>query len=181
MKLDVPYFEVCEIPEALTLALLDAIDPEDWFVEDYRKGANTMDSVDSIPIHHTPLCLFPFSTDESIKSIRKMKLFNKFEPTLLPILDLLREHYSFSQYAAFLAKLAPRSLIADHRDTGNFLSKCHRIHVPLQTNPNVAYAIDEVEYHWPVGKIYEFDNMRVHGVRNRSDDCRIHLVVNLYE
>jgi hypothetical protein len=179
MKLAVPYIEVCEVPDELISGMLGAIAEEDWHVSDYRNAAGNMSGTNSIPIHHTPLCA-TCATGEAIKAIRKEVLFEKFEPLLNPFLDLLRGHYDFNQYAAFIARLHPRSDVGMHSDKGEFLETCHRIHFPLQTNQHVAYCIEDQEYYWQRGKSYEFDNTRIHGVKNRSDEIRIHLVVNLY-
>jgi hypothetical protein len=177
LKLNTPYFEVCDVDDALVDALVSAIDEADWSVANYRKVA--MSQTDTIPIHHTPLC-YSCADERTIHSIRKEPQFEKFEPLIRPILELLRGHYTFNQYAAFIARLYPNGQIAMHPDVGVFLETCHRIHIPLQTNPRVAYCIEDQEYYWPRGKIYEFDNTRLHGVKNRSDEMRIHLVVNLY-
>jgi hypothetical protein len=179
MKLAVPYIEICDVPEELIFDMLGAITEDDWHISDYRSAAGNMGSTNSIPIHHTPLCA-TCTTGEAIKAIRKEVLFDKFEPHLNPFLDLLREHYQFNQYAAFLARLHPHGDIGMHPDSGAFLETCHRVHIPLQTNPKVAYCIEDQEYYWQRGKAYEFDNTRLHGVKNRSDEIRIHLVVNLY-
>jgi hypothetical protein len=180
MKLAVPCIEICDVPNDLIVGMLDAIAEDDWHTSDYRNAADNMSGTNSIPIHHTPLCASGLCTDEPIKAIRKEALFDKFEPHFNPFLDLLRAHYEFGQYAAFLARLHPHKNIGMHPDKGNFLTKCHRIHFPLQTNPKVAYCIEDQEYYWQRGKAYEFDNTRLHGVKNRSDETRIHLVVNLY-
>jgi hypothetical protein len=179
MKLAVPYIEICDVPVDIILGMLDAIAEEDWHVSDYRNAAGNMSDTNSIPIHHTPLCA-TCKTGEAIKAIRKEALFDKFEPLLNPFLDLLRDHYEFNQYAAFIARLHPHKQVGMHPDCGEFLETCHRIHFPLQTNPKVAYCIEDQEYYWKRGKAYEFDNTRIHGVKNRSDEMRIHLVVNLY-
>jgi len=180
MKLSVPYFEVCDVPKEPIGHILNEIEERDWHISDYRNGVGNMSGTNSIPIHHTPLCASGLCTDEPIKAIRQEVLFDKYAPLIAPFLNLLREYYRFNQYAAFLARLHPRSDIGMHYDGGNFLTKCHRIHVPLQTNPKVAYCIGDREYYWQRGKAYEFDNTRLHGVRNRSDEQRIHLVINLY-
>lgn len=180
MKLPVPYYEVCDVPQELIENILSIIDEQDWHVSDYRREAGNMGSTNSIPIHHTPLCA-TCQTEEAIQSIRKEVLYDKFEPVLRPILDLLGTKFKYNQYAAFMARLEPQSEIGVHRDAGAFLETCNRIHIPLVTNPKVAYFIGGKEYYWPVGKAYEFDNTRLHGVRNRSNEYRIHLVVNLYD
>lgn len=180
MKMSSPFIELCDVPSSATDALLFAIAEDDWHASDYRKAASNMISTNTIPIHHTPLCASGLCTDDPIKAIRREPLYDKFAPLIAPILDLLRGHRPFEQYAAFLARLHPSSEIGMHHDRGNFLTKCHRIHIPLQTNPEVAYCIEDKEYYWRRGKAYEFDNTRLHGVKNRSDQIRIHLVVNLY-
>jgi hypothetical protein len=179
MRLKSPIIEICDVPEELISGMLGAIAEDDWHISDYRNAAGNMSHTNSIPIHHTPLCA-TCATSEAIKAIRKEVLFDKFEPFLRPFLDLLRDHYEFNQYAAFIARLHPQKEIGMHTDSGVFLETCHRIHLPLQTNPKVAYCIDGQEYYWQRGKAYEFDNTLIHGVKNRSEEFRIHLVVNLY-
>lgn len=174
------YIEVGNIDMIMIGKFLSKISEEDWYVSTYRDNIPTMLSTNSIPLHHTSLCASGLCNDDAINSIRKEPLFYKFEGELMTIIEILKEHYNFKQYAAFLARLDPESEIGEHVDSGNFLTKCHRIHIPLKTNPDVAYCIDNIEYHWPSGKIYEFDNTRLHSVKNRSKEQRIHLVVNLY-
>lgn len=177
MKLSAPYLEVCDVSDGLLDALLLAIDEEDWGVANYRK--TVFPQTDTIPIHHTPLC-YSCQDMRAIHSIRKEPQFDKFEPLIRPMLELLGQHYTFNQYAAFIARLCPMGKIGMHHDVGDFLETCHRIHIPLQTNPEVAYCIEDQEYYWPRGKVYEFDNTRLHGVKNYSSETRIHLVINLY-
>lgn len=179
MKLEVAQKLVCNIPDALIQAMLDTISPEDWDADNYRQKTGNMNDTKSIPIMHTVLCATSKDMD-AINAIRPELLYDKFIPVLQPILDILATVYPFTKYAAFLAYLKPNGVIGTHPDIGLFLSKCHRVHVPLLTNPGVAYVIDGQEYYWERGNAYEFDNTRPHGVINRSDEPRIHLVVNLY-
>lgn len=180
MKLDVDQKIVGEMPTQLIDNLLNAIVEEDWYAGDYRQKVGNMDDCNSIPIHHTPLCAVADCDGKAIRSIRKEKMYNKFYPFLEPILNELSRHYQFNQYAAFMARLAPGGVIGEHIDRGSFLELCHRVHVPLKSNPKVRYVIDGQSYYWEPGKIYEFNNTKQHGVYNESDEYRIHLVVNLY-
>jgi hypothetical protein len=180
MKLDVDQKVVCDVPDEIIQRLLDSIEESDWHVSDYRNAAGNMSDTHSIPIMHTPLCASGYCDMRPIDDIQPEPLYEKFYPHVEPILGLLGEHYQFAKYAAFMALLKPRGVVGLHPDKGHFLELCHRIHVPLLTNPGVAYHIDGKEYYWQRGKAYEFDNTRVHGVFNRSDDPRIHLVINLY-
>ena len=180
MKLDVPQKIIREIPTSLIDNLLNAFTEEDWHISDYRNGAGGMSKTNTIPILHTPLCRTGQCDMGAIKSIKKELLYDKYYPLVEPILELLKENYQYRQCALFITRLAPHSVIESHPDSGNFLELCHRVHVPLKTNPKVKYVIDDVPYYWEAGKVYEFDNTRVHGVINESDDYRIHLIINLY-
>lgn len=180
MKLDIPYKQVTTVPEELLVALESSFTEEDWFTSDYRQAAGNMESTNSIPILHTPLCVKGGQGYKAIAGIREEKLYGKYAPLVEPIINLLKEHYTFNKHACFLARLAPYSNIGGHRDKGLFLELCNRIHVPIVTNPNVKYVIDSQQYYWERGKVYEFDNTRIHGVKNLSSKHRIHLVINLY-
>jgi hypothetical protein len=180
MKLNVDHKIVCDIDETIIDSIVDAFTEDDWHVSDYRNKAGGMSKTNTIPIMHTPLCRTGQCDMEPIKQLRKELLYDKYFPLVEPVLDKLREHYQFRQYAIFIARLSPKSSINPHADSGNFLELCNRIHVPLVTNPEVKYMIDKNFYYWQRGKIYEFDNTRLHGVYNNSDEYRIHLVINLY-
>jgi hypothetical protein len=176
----VPYKEVCDIDTNVLNSILQSITEQDWVTEDYRKTVGNMTSTNSIPIMHTTLCASGYMNDTPIHSIKPGILFDKYITLIQPVLEQLASVYKYDKYACFLSRLYPHSAIGEHIDTGNFLTKCHRIHVPIKTNPDVSYKINGIEYFWPAGKIYEFDNTLRHGVINRSDEERIHLVVNLY-
>jgi len=180
MILDVAQKKVGQMPMHFIDALLDSIDEKDWYMDDYRNNVENMNFCNSIPILHTPLCASGRHDIEPIRSIRKEKLYDKFFPFISPMLEILRQHYTFRQYSCFISRLHPSGVIGEHRDTGSFLELCHRVHIPLKSNPQVRYVIDDKSYYWEPGKIYEFDNTRLHGVFNESQDYRIHLVVNLY-
>ena len=180
MKMDVPYIKVCDISTDILDNILNNIDEDDWFKWDYRKNVANMDDCNSIPIHHTPLCASGWNNMKPILNIRKEPSYDKYYPLIEPILERLKKYYDYNQYATFLARLRPNATIGFHCDSGNFLTLCHRIHVPLKTNPKVYYCIENAVYHWEKGSIYEFDNTRVHGVKNESIEDRIHLIINLY-
>lgn len=177
MKLDVDQKIICKIADNLIQNILDAIDKDDWFVEDYRNSASGMNGVNSIPIFHSKDCA---DRSDALLTVKKGKLFGKYYPLVKPILNELKKYYYFNYHASFLARLNPRQTITSHVDIGDFLLKCNRIHVPLKTNPKVIYLINGEKYYWKRGFIYEFDNTLWHGVYNKSDEDRIHLILNLY-
>jgi uncharacterized protein YkvS len=180
MKLNVDQKLVGSIPNVFIENLLNAIDENDWFVDDYRATAGNMENCNSIPILHSHLCINDLYSFNAIKDIAQRPLFSKYFLFIEDILNELKKYYSFRQYACFLSRLRPNGVIGFHRDNGYFLELCHRVHIPLKSNPNVEYVIENNSYYWEPGNIYEFDNTRLHGVFNNSNENRIHLVVNLY-
>jgi hypothetical protein len=178
MKLDVDQKIVCSIEDHLIENILNAIDENDWHLDDYRNFADNMQDVNSIPIFHSSQCGI---SPDALLTVKKRKLFDKFYPLILPILDELKKYYDYNFHTSFMARLNPKGNIGIHEDCGDFLMRAHRIHVPLKTNENVIYYIDGKNYYWKRGFIYEFDNSLNHGVMNNSDQERIHLVLNLYK
>lgn len=172
MKLEVPYKVVGKIDTKLTDAFINKLVKDDWYVYDYRQPMNGMKDCNSIPLRH--------SSEYTSSTIRNMPLFEKFEKELQDVLDYLKTFYKFEEYVAFMARLQPGGVIDPHHDSGEFLEQIHRVHVPLQTNSKCVYTVEDIEVNMEVGNVYEIDNMRVHGVYNRGDDYRIHLVINLY-
>jgi len=77
-----------------------------------------------------------------------------------------------------LAKLKPNCTIPPHQDHGPHLEKCRRLHIPLITNDNVDFIVDDKSHNLKEGFVYEFDNTRTHHVTNNSDEERIHLIVD---
>ena len=180
MKLNVDHFKIAKIDDVIIQDILSIIDEDDWNINNYRKTASNMLDTDSIPILHTPLCASGINSLEAIRSIRKEVLYDKYFPKVEPVLDILREYYTFKQYAIFISRLHPHKRIGMHQDSGKFLELCHRIHLPLQTNDKIFYVIENNKYNWERANLYEFDNLLNHGVENNSDEHRIHLIINLY-
>lgn len=77
-----------------------------------------------------------------------------------------------------LASLPASREIIPHRDHGPAYERTRRIHVPLQTDPRVRFAIDGEDFYLEAGGIYEVNNMLEHGVVNGSEVDRVHLIVD---
>jgi aspartyl/asparaginyl beta-hydroxylase (cupin superfamily) len=78
-----------------------------------------------------------------------------------------------------LAKLLPHKSVERHTDMGELLPRIHRCHLPIKTNINVSFVIDETPFYFECGTWYELDNTRQHSVVNKSDEARIHLIVDI--
>lgn len=75
-------------------------------------------------------------------------------------------------------RLEPGAAVSYHCDSHYFWRNHVRIHVPVITTPEVAFYCDDDEVHMAAGESWTFDNWRGHSVENRSDQTRIHLVID---
>lgn len=80
-----------------------------------------------------------------------------------------------------LASLPPSRRIFPHRDRGSAYEMTHRVHVPIQTDPQVRFSVDGEDHHLEAGEIYEVNNLLEHGVTNESRLDRVHLIVDFLE
>jgi hypothetical protein len=179
MKLNVPCFEICDVPLTVVDNIANNISEEEWGEGDYRSSFKNLDETESILIMHSPQCSV-HGDDRSIESIEEQAGYNKFYPLVRPVLEILSNFYQYNKFACFLARLKSGKSIGVHTDGGNFLTKCHRIHLPIVTHEKVEYCIKDRSYFWKKGTLYEFDNTLPHAVFNNSPIDRVHLVINLY-
>lgn len=82
---------------------------------------------------------------------------------------------------AQVALLGPGDDIPEHTDFGPTLEVSHRVHVPLETHPDVQFVVEGQNISLKVSEAYELDNMRSHRVFNGSPNRRIHIIVDYHE
>lgn len=93
--------------------------------------------------------------------------------------EAIAAHYGGTILRLLLAELAPGSTIPRHQDGGELLTRSHRCHVPIVTNPHVRFEIGETAHYFAPGEVWEVDNMRRHGVVNLGKSRRVHLICNV--
>jgi len=211
MRLDVAQRKVGEVEQEWVNNLLEFLDQneEDWHKDDYRKGLPEMSMCNSLPLRHSYQCAIQPDSEhemammhmEQILDIKNRVLFDKYEELTRPFTERIKEIYPHStELSYFLSRLKAHGKILGHTDNALFGFGCHRIHIPLKTDPKVEYVIaDEIcndidegrnlacegkcektSYFWDVGGVYEFSQDRWHEVINGSDEPRIHLIYNAY-
>ena len=83
--------------------------------------------------------------------------------------------------AARLMRLDPDSAILTHCDPdldGEGDGGCVRLHVPLRTNPGVAFLLNGRRVHMAPGECWYLRLSDPHSVRNDGDTPRVHLVID---
>lgn len=106
--------------------------------------------------------------------------------TMLPTAHLQRLPYIRQILASFgvvwsrsrLMRLAPRAAVPEHADINYHWFKRVRLHIPIVTRPTVRFQCGNQSVHMAAGEAWLFDNWRLHGVENPSDEERIHLVAD---
>ena len=182
MKLNVPYKVLCDIDLNLIEDIENTISESDWHVDEVRNTMTNLTQTQSILIRYFD----DYSKVDEFNwqsHLVNYSMYEKYKPLIEQVLTHIKENTDIKvkDYMCFFSRLSPHGEVGIHRDSGSFLEKCHRIHIPIVTHPDCKYIIQNIAYHWKCGKVYEFDNTRPHGVDNRSDIWRTHLMINIYE
>jgi len=77
-----------------------------------------------------------------------------------------------------LTRLAPKAIIKPHADGGHSLSRCHRIHLPILSNPNCHFQVGGTTLVMKPGEVWEINNRLTHAVSNDGDEPRVHLILD---
>lgn len=78
-----------------------------------------------------------------------------------------------------LLSLQPGSEIKPHRDQGlSYLEGEFRLHVPIVTNPDVEFVVDDQRLLMQPGECWYADFTREHSVANHGKAARVHLVLD---
>lgn len=183
MKLQTPYKIVGTVDAAVIDAFIEALDMEAFKKDNKRSRMGNLQYTRAIILRHDESYIANALNEAEkgdklgLTDFSSMLEYRKHVDT---ILSALSKHYIFKDYAMLLALLFPRRSVGKHVDSGEFLDTCHRVHIPLITNPECFYTVGDQTWHMEKGTIYEIDNQRIHGVINGGNEDRVHLIVNLY-
>ena len=76
--------------------------------------------------------------------------------------------------------LPPGGYIKDHFDFHtSFQFGLLRLHIPVITDPGVAFVIDGERMDWKPGELWYGDFSKVHSVKNDSQIVRVHIVIDV--
>lgn len=110
--------------------------------------------------------------------------WDEWKDLLEPVLAAATADYGYERGAfprVMLARMAPGGEIEPHNDSNPAAQWPHKIHIPILTNPDVTFFVDEVAYHFAEGEAVEVNNMAVHAVTNRGTTDRIHLIFEYFD
>jgi hypothetical protein len=79
-------------------------------------------------------------------------------------------------FRAMMARLPAGARIERHRDMHPSFAVSHRIHIPMQTNADVAFIVGTQRIQTEVGVAFELNNRLPHEVSNYGPTPRIHFI-----
>jgi Aspartyl/Asparaginyl beta-hydroxylase len=177
MKLPERLIELFDYPVDAVLAALPPPAAPVWDANPYRQVKHQVHS-------QTRSIIFEWISDSWQPGQKAVILHSDPAPgpltdAVYACADKLNERYHGRIIRLLLAELKPRAKISPHKDMGPGVVLVHRLHVPVVSNPDVKFFIDDVSHYLKPGIAYEFDNTRRHAVDNDSDSPRIHLMCDI--
>ena len=158
--------------KAKVLALTD----EDWAAYDFRQNrpGSAQAETESIPL------IFDEDFRHENPTVREKFIELDGNALLESLLQSISDYYTGEGYVvrALLVRLKPHGAIPPHTDQGYSLLHCRRIHIPVITTDNVEFTVGGEQRAMKEGEVWEINNAREHAVYNRSDNKRVHLIVD---
>lgn len=96
-----------------------------------------------------------------------------------PYLREVLDSFACEKASVRLMALEAGAVIKPHRDPGGaFEDGIARLHIPLQTHPDVTFGIEQQTVHFSAGDCWYLNAACTHAVYNRSPMTRIHLMLD---
>jgi len=125
--------------------------------------------------------------DDFIKRVFHLPWFQhpEWRDLILPIFESIGVDPN-KVIRCLLAKMNPGSTIPVHHDTGFWVPRSHRLHVPIITNERVVFRVglnenEMIRFAFDEGYIIELNNQAKHAVDNFWDGTRVHLIFDYVE
>lgn len=102
--------------------------------------------------------------------------------TIKTLVDELLFNFPSNSVATMvvLINLPVSKNITAHIDSGVYLTKIHRCHLPIFTNTECTFFVRDTKFTLTEGIWYEVSNQDYHSVDNNGTTDRIHLLVDVY-
>ena len=172
MKLDTPIKVLGPVDHAPLREALRTVPPEAWLEEQVRQQR--------FEVHRdTQSIILIFAVGWPRMKVSRRQGWHYFAREAEPIVrQVVNAHYPQNGQVirAMLAKLVAGGVIGRHRDEHPSFAIGHRVHVPLITNDQVDFTINDEVFHLAEGVAYEVSNLDYHSVVNRSTEDRVHFI-----
>ena len=148
---------------------------DDW--NRYQERKNTQ----SIAGGYSDTIPLIYDTKMRIEVITKHEKYKQFEKYLNEIKLLSCNYFGNVEIKqAMMTRLKSGSVIKKHKDVGQITSKTHRLHLPIITNPDCIFTVENESMNLKVGDVWAIDNVgKYHSVVNNGITNRVHLIVDV--
>jgi hypothetical protein len=176
---DGEYRLVSKIDVSALQAEVDLLTEDDWNADTSRQAAFA-------PHRKTQSIGLIFDPDMRHEQPTVRPAYERFRAAIEPIMATIAESFASDTpppapayfVRVILVRLGAGESIGTHRDFGASLSRAHRIHVPVRTNPLAEFGIVGSIKHLPEGEAWEINNRVAHAVRNHGEAARTHLILD---
>lgn len=153
-----------------------SLDEEVWHLESLRSAQPLRKDVNSV--------VLVFCNGWQPIRVERRSGWEYLHEVAMPLASsIISDHYQVGGQLlrVMVARLVVNGTIKPHIDHHPSFAVGHRIHVPLVTNPQVEFLVDDQAVIMQEGQAYELNNLLVHSVRNNGDEDRIHLIFDYME
>lgn len=161
--------------------IVQGLKTEDWDTdEDFNMNYNKSKVAKNGALTNTKHIIYRFTNKrlnpyEYIESER----WENVSDILLPIMNKATAYLDYTNKyypKVMLANLPSKNFIPPHIDGDKMGYIPHKIHIPIQTNKEAFFFLENEKLNLEEGKAYEVNNGKRHGVTNGGDNDRIHLI-----
>jgi hypothetical protein len=96
-----------------------------------------------------------------------------------PIINELESRMCGKSARVLLIKLGANKDVTGHVDSGDYLNTVRRFHIPIITNQDVFYTVNNEKINMQEGDCWEINNRKIHSVSNDSNEDRVHLLIDI--
>ncbi len=149
--------------------------PDEYWEEHNRRKPNSFGA-----LSQTQHIVFKFVRNfQSHRESVEYPVWKSWQDKIEPLLQTITKSYGYQDSIyprIMLAKLPGGCRIPLHIDRNPAANYPHKIHIPIQTNPQAYFFVGKQAYHFAEGYGYEVNNKAKHGVINNGNTPRIHLI-----
>lgn len=96
-----------------------------------------------------------------------------------PIVEDLERIINGKMGKVILINLPANKNVLEHKDHGDYLDIVRRFHIPIITNKDVFFKIENEIKNMKAGECWEINNSKLHSVDNKSNEDRVHLLIDI--
>ena len=174
MLLEKDYIRLGDVPEKLITDVRNLALTIDWTKEVFNRNNDVLISkVVRTPFNNSARAEIPQEQTDEVKTMIEV-----IKPVSDWMLGQFKNHIIVKCEATVLL---PKTQLSYHVDPCWFHQHSHRVHIPIITNPDALWCIEDRYHHFDLGGYYEVNNRIYHSFCNNGSQHRLHLLFDLMD